>query len=157
MDSTVHGILWVRILERVAVPFSRGIFPTQGSNPGLPHCRWILYQLSPPGKPKNIGVGSLSLLQGIFLTQGSNWVSCIAGGFFTNWAIREALAFRAHPPSWVKGWCPVTAHVTLREEGPLKVYSCLCAAKIRTLIGKEGHLSGSGCSWDPPPPTPAST
>ena len=25
----------------------QGIFPTQGSNPGLPHCRWILYQLSP--------------------------------------------------------------------------------------------------------------
>ena len=24
----------------------QGILPTQGSNPGLPHCRWILYQLS---------------------------------------------------------------------------------------------------------------
>ena len=24
----------------------QGIFPTQGSNPDLPHCRWILYQLS---------------------------------------------------------------------------------------------------------------
>ena len=24
----------------------QGIFPAQGSNPGLPHCRWILYQLS---------------------------------------------------------------------------------------------------------------
>ena len=24
----------------------QGIFQTQGSNPGLPHCRWILYQLS---------------------------------------------------------------------------------------------------------------
>ena len=24
----------------------QGIFPTQGSNPGLPHCRWILYQLN---------------------------------------------------------------------------------------------------------------
>ena len=24
----------------------QGIFPTQGSNPGLPHCRWLLYQLS---------------------------------------------------------------------------------------------------------------
>ena len=24
----------------------QGIFPTQGSNPGLPHCRWILYYLS---------------------------------------------------------------------------------------------------------------
>ena len=24
----------------------QGIVPIQGSNPGLPHCRWILYQLS---------------------------------------------------------------------------------------------------------------
>ena len=29
----------------------QGIFPTQGSNPGLPHCRWILYQLSQRGSP----------------------------------------------------------------------------------------------------------
>ena len=27
----------------------QGIFPTQGSNPGFPHCRWILYQLSHGG------------------------------------------------------------------------------------------------------------
>ena len=30
----------------------QGIFPTQGSNPGLPHCRQILYQLSPQGSPR---------------------------------------------------------------------------------------------------------
>ena len=29
----------------------QGIFPTQGSSPGLPHCRRILYRLSPPGSP----------------------------------------------------------------------------------------------------------
>ena len=29
----------------------QGIFPTQGSNPGLPHSRWILYQLSHKGSP----------------------------------------------------------------------------------------------------------
>ena len=29
----------------------QGIFPTQGSNPGLPHCRRILYQLSHKGSP----------------------------------------------------------------------------------------------------------
>ena len=29
----------------------QGIFPTQGSNPGLPHCRQILYQLSHRGSP----------------------------------------------------------------------------------------------------------
>ena len=30
----------------------QGIFPTQGSDPGLPHCRWILYQLSHQGNPR---------------------------------------------------------------------------------------------------------
>ena len=29
----------------------QGIFPTQGSNPGLSHCRQILYQLSHKGSP----------------------------------------------------------------------------------------------------------
>ena len=28
------------------------IFPTQGSNPVLPYCRWILYQLSYQGSPE---------------------------------------------------------------------------------------------------------
>ena len=42
-------ILQARILEWVAMPYSWGIFPTQGSSPGLPylpHCKWILYPLS---------------------------------------------------------------------------------------------------------------
>ena len=30
----------------------KGIFPTQESNPGLPHCRQILYQLSQKGSPR---------------------------------------------------------------------------------------------------------
>ena len=70
----------------------QGIFPTQGSNPGLPHCRRILYHLSHKGSPtlsdpldcslpgssvhdylgKNTRVGCHALLQGIFPTQGSN-------------------------------------------------------------------------------------
>ena len=46
----------------------QGIFPTQGSNPGLPHCRRILYQLSHQGSPLNIypasyfGPGPLDIL-----------------------------------------------------------------------------------------------
>ena len=43
------GILQARILEGLAMPSSRGIFPTQGSNPGLPRCRQILYRLSHQG------------------------------------------------------------------------------------------------------------
>ena len=30
----------------------QGIFPTQGLNPGPPHCRQILYQLSHKGSPR---------------------------------------------------------------------------------------------------------
>ena len=50
MDYTVHGILQARILEYFS--FLQGIFPTQGLNPGLPHCGWILYQLSHKGSPR---------------------------------------------------------------------------------------------------------
>ena len=49
MAYTVHGILQARMLEWVTFPFSRGIFPTQGSNPSLLHCRQILNQLSRQG------------------------------------------------------------------------------------------------------------
>ena len=35
-----------------SLSFLQGIFPTQGLNPGLPNCRWILYQLSHKGSPK---------------------------------------------------------------------------------------------------------
>ena len=52
----------------------QGIFPTQGWNPGLPHCRQILLPGQPQGKPKNTGVDSLSLLQQIFPTQELNKV-----------------------------------------------------------------------------------
>ena len=32
----------------------QGVFPTQGLNPGLPHCGQIIYQLSHQGNPKNV-------------------------------------------------------------------------------------------------------
>ena len=50
-----------------------GILTIQGSTPDLPHCKQILSLPSePPEKPQNTEVGSLFLLQGIFLTQESN-------------------------------------------------------------------------------------
>ena len=59
--SSVHGILQATILEWDAVSFSRGIFPTQGSNPNLLHCRQILYHLSHQGSPNNIPSTNLKL------------------------------------------------------------------------------------------------
>ena len=44
--SAVHGILQARILECVAITYSRGILPTQELNLGLLYCRQILYCLN---------------------------------------------------------------------------------------------------------------
>jgi len=41
-----------RILDWGSLSLLQGIFPTQGSNPGLLHCRWIVYQLSHKGSPR---------------------------------------------------------------------------------------------------------
>ena len=48
LDSSVHGVFQARILEWVAIPFPE-IFTTQEVNPGLLHCRQILYHLSHQG------------------------------------------------------------------------------------------------------------
>ena len=99
--SSVHGIFQARILESFAMPFSKGFSqPTDRTCVCLPHWQVGSLQLAPPGKPsvqwesgshsvvsdslqphglyspwnspgQNTGVGSLSLLQGIFPTQGS--------------------------------------------------------------------------------------
>ena len=67
----------------------QGIFPTQGSNPGLPHCRQILYQLSHKGSPRILEWVAYPFSRGSPQQRNCTGVSCIAGGFFTNWAIRE--------------------------------------------------------------------
>ena len=75
-----------------SLSFLQGIFPTQGSNPGLLHCRQILYQLSYQGVPRILEWGAYPF------TRGSSWprnwtgVSWVACSFFTNWAVREALS-----------------------------------------------------------------
>ena len=49
--SPVNRILQARIPEVGCHALLQGIFPTQGSNPGLLHCRQILYHLSHQGSP----------------------------------------------------------------------------------------------------------
>ena len=79
----------------------QGIFLTQGSNPGLPYCRRILYQLSPKGSPRILEWAAYS-----FSSRSSwprNWtrVSCIAGGLLTNWATRDLSSYqKGQPKVW---------------------------------------------------------
>ena len=69
----------------------QGIFLTQGLNPGLPHCRQILYQLSHQGSPRILEWVAYPFSRGTSWSRNRTGVFCTAGGFFTTWATREAL------------------------------------------------------------------
>ena len=71
--SSVHGILQVRTLWWLAMASSGGSSQPRDQTQVSHFVGGVLsLPTEPPGKPKNTGVGSLSLLQGIFLTQESN-------------------------------------------------------------------------------------
>ena len=71
MDYTVHGILQARILEWIVLPLSRGSCQ-QRDQIQVSSMQADSLPAGPPEKPKNTGVGSLSLLQGIFPIQEMN-------------------------------------------------------------------------------------
>ena len=62
----------------------QGIFLIQGSNPGLPHCRQILYQLSHKRSPRILEWVAYPFSSGSSQPRNRTGVSCIEGGFFTN-------------------------------------------------------------------------
>ena len=74
----------------VGISLLQGFLATQGLNPGLPHCRWILYQLSHKGSLSIMEWVAYPFSSGSSQPRKQTRVSCIAGRFFTNWAIREA-------------------------------------------------------------------
>ena len=62
----------------------QGILPTQRLNPGLPHCRQILYQLNHKGSPRILEWVAYPFSSRSSRPRNQTCVSCIAGGFFTN-------------------------------------------------------------------------
>ena len=91
MVYTVHGILQARILEWVAFAFSRGS-SQPWIEPRSPTLQVDSSPAEPQGKPKNTGVHSLSLLQGIFLTQESN-----QGLLYCRWILYQ-LSYQGRRP-----------------------------------------------------------
>ena len=62
----------------------QGIFPTQGSNPPLPHCRWILYRLTPQGSPRILQWVVCPFSRRTSRPRNQTRVLCIASTFFTS-------------------------------------------------------------------------
>ena len=116
----------------------QGIFSTQGLNPGLPHCRQILNQLSHKGSSRILEWVAYPFSSGSSRLGTRTGVSCLAGGFFTNWAIRENLfsykVSLALCPSLAQLWtCSNCSRESLTSEMALP--SCL----VRTSFGWLQH------------------
>ena len=80
-----------------SLSFLQGIVPTQGSNPGLSHCRQILYQLSHKGRPRILEWVACPFSSRSSQPRNQTGVSCIEGWFFTNWAKMTDL-------KWSQNW-----------------------------------------------------
>ena len=83
----------------------QGIVPTQGSDPGLLHCRWVLYPLSHQGSPRILEWVVYPFCRGT--SQPKNWtrISCIVGSFLISWVTWEALtAFERKWKSFSHVW-----------------------------------------------------
>ena len=78
--SSVHGNSPGKNTRVGSLSLLQGIFPSQGSNPGLPHCRKILYQLSHQGSPRILEWVAYPFLRGSSWPRNQTRVSYIAGG-----------------------------------------------------------------------------
>ena len=87
--------------------FLQGIFPTQGSNPGLSHYRRILYRLSHQGRPRILEWVTYSFSRGSSWPRNRSRVSYTAGGFFTTSAAREA--------HWIPNKCQTLSFALITE------------------------------------------
>ena len=85
--SSVHGDSSGKNTRVGSHSHLQEIFPTQGSNPGLPHCRWILYHLGNQGSTWILKWVACPYSRGSSQPRNRTGVSCFAGGFFTNRAL----------------------------------------------------------------------
>ena len=125
MGYTVHGILQVRTGVNY-LSLLQGIFPTQGLDPGLPHCRQIFYQLSHKGSPRILVWVAYPFSKGSSQPRNQTRVSCIAGGFFTKWAIREPEQTKVGSRPCLHGTVAAGAEALANVPGPtMSTFLCL--------------------------------
>ena len=121
----------------------QGIFPTQGLNPGLPRCRQILYQLSHKRSARILEWVAYPFSSRSSWPRNRTRVSCIAGGFFTNWVKSTSCKM----PGWMNhklksglpGEIPTTSDMQMI---PMRV------GLWRKLSAKELMLSNCGVEED---------
>ena len=116
------------------------IFPTQGSNPGLLHCRQILYHLS-TREVHEYRSGSLSLLQGIFPT-GEDQIKLGSPELQTGSLPAELAQMVKKLPAMWETWV-----LSLVQEDPLKKEKATHSSSLAWIVPwteESGRLQSMG-------------
>ena len=149
------GILQVGLLEWAAMPSPPGDLPNPRIEPRSPALQVDSLLSEPPGKPKNTGVGSLSLLQGIFPTENQARVFCTAGGFSpqvldshrtmrtrgTNVCPSECFSLDAVV------LCTHTENTSLKSDILIETTEINCLYKLQHLINVLGIVPGNAFAF----------
>ena len=124
----------------------QGIFPTQGSNPGLPNCRWILYQLNHKGSPRILEWVAYPFSKGSSQPRNQTRDSCTAGTFLTSWVMTWH-----QTPSWEEIQCCLLCSYTKNDEECYKDKYCLKFLDLCTQNNTQEPLSMSLVDFPPLP------
>ena len=84
-----------------------GDLPNQGIKPRSPALQADSLPSEPPGKPKNTWVGTLALLQGIFVTQESNWGLLHCRRILYQLSYQRSPINRLYPNTWLSDWTDI--------------------------------------------------
>ena len=135
-----HGVysLWNSPGQNTAVgslSLLQEIFPSQGSNPGLPHCMQILYQLSHQGSPS------------------SNWF-CLCHNYSSS-GLRSSLPgdrtvlLPVRMAAWRDNFTFQTEHYSSRLELDFLWEPWLLLNPLNSKVLNESHLllEGVWCTW----------
>ena len=95
MDSTIHGILQVKILEKVAFPFL-GDLPNSGIEHRSPALQGDSLPSEPQGKPKNTGVDIVQLSRSQSCPTLCDPMDCSTRGFPVHHQLPELAQIHVH-------------------------------------------------------------
>ena len=136
---SVHGDSPGKNIGVRSLSLLQGIFPTQGLNPGLLNCTWILHCLNHQGSPRILKWVAYPFSRGSSWPRNWTGVSCIAGRFFTSWAAREAQS----KPHWPLTSKVLGAYLSIAGSPG---WGAGCGAWASYSLGKILPLSSS-CLW----------
>ena len=142
-----------------SLSFLQGILPTQGSNPSLLHCSWILHQLSHKGNPSILEQVAYPFSTRSSRPRNQTRVSGMAGRFFTNWAelsgnhqgrggmLAKYWAYHGKeiglPLGGAPGWEPLCCHLSLGSQlCPTRVTPFTVQAPLPMGFSRQEYWSG---------------